>query len=471
VSKWNESVSEYDNFYDALESLRDKRYYLNLFDNKFDITSLQALSTVKFASHKVKGVTLRAPKFYADMNNQQLADFVDVVGMDDGTFRVKNVDTQFQYYLNGHGKVWGGTTTCVLVNEGALSGNIKTYLREKYNGTTLYIRVNRKRKLFVSMDRWSDNSYQGLLKLAGLKKKEWRKHIEEFQLIEQQLLNQCKDETKIEQDAAYITWLEKKKADQKANRKPVVRRTVTKLDDEIVVFEARKAVRGADVVYEKTTKKLCDLPKVGKMVVYCDVNEKPENNSFARAIMFADKPEKVAFYAFNTRDIKHIKDFTNFVTMDKLKETKPFARMATFFYIENLRKYEPPKMDLVSEAMAEMKRLRVKMDKYVSSKSYWLDEEVKAAIIEQAKETGAWDMTIWADIQKYEKEIKKYGFMNLLKDTTSWKTSEVEKEIARNMIYVMLKFQIKEGKAIEESQLVPVKKPAEVTADPKLAKV
>ena len=84
-------------------------------------------------------------------------------------------------------------------------------------------------------------------------------------------------------------------------------------------------------------------------------------------------------------------------------------------------------------------------DRIVSYKTKHLlkvDKEVGRLIVKNAFVNNDWDFTIFSDVEKFAKFIRKFGFLRVFdKYSGSYQQSDTDKRLLTNMMYIMLKHQ------------------------------
>lgn len=454
VEKWNAKATTFTDFPSAIYTLSKNQRQLDLFGKTFHIEVCEKHGGVIFAPAIIPNITLRDPSFYLSildyMHNRWGVDAIE----DRGVWRKKHLNYDWSNYFSS--KKYNATTgtKVVLVNY-AVVGNIKEYLRGKYRDKVIYVNRLENKKLKPPAKSWGGgDTYYEMLQLRGIPKSKWRDYIKEYYIIEDQFHSTFIDERNIESNPLYIQWLQAKRDLAKANRviKPAKSKALAKGEGDITVYVARLPLRSADieVAYDKVKKGISSLPTTGKLVVYGDIKE-----NFPKWLVVTGLSGRFNVWAFNPTEIKYVKDFTNFVTLEEFMETKPFARMATAFLIEQLLKQEPSQMEIVRSTFPKIDEQKKKLKKYLDDNLCYGGEEVKSAVLEMAAESNTWDMTIHSELIDYGKKVRSFGFLNALKDGNDWRTNQITKKIIQNMMYIMLKHQKLNNTLVEEYDLVP----------------
>ena len=454
VEKWNEGCSTYNDFPSAIYTLARAQRQLSLFNKTFDIEMCEKYDGIKFKPADVAGITLKDPSFYLGLLND-ITDTWEADAVEDrGTWRKKHIKYDFENRIASMKYNANNDSKIVLVNY-TVAGNIKEYLRSKYKNKVFYVKESSsKRGLRHKNGSHSFETYYNMLVLRNKPKDKWRDYIKEFQTVVSQFQSTFIDERDIESNINYINWLQAKRDLAKANRvvRPAKSKALAKGEGEITIYKARLPKRSADitVAYDKVKEEISTLPKVGKLVVYGDIND-----TFPVWLVVGSLHGQYKVWAFNTTELKYVKDFSNFVTVEEFIETKPFARMATAFLIEQLLKQDLSRMDVVTTTFPNMADQRKKLKDYMSEHLPYASDELKSAVIDIAAEINNWDMTIHSEVIDYGKKVRSFGFLGTLKDSTDWRTNDVTKKIIQNMMYIMLKHQKLNNTLVEDFELVP----------------
>jgi anti-sigma regulatory factor (Ser/Thr protein kinase) len=457
TAKRNEEIQEFDNLRDARLTVISSHKRLTLFDKEFTITGLCNVSTIPSVEPKVKDIEFRKPSFYLDRIHYIEKEWECNALDDRGTWKKKHVKYDFHYDLERDSSL----SRIVLVDY-EVSGNIKEYLRQKYKTTytkTYYVfKTPVKRALEYKVDDKTVDyeSYENVLQLTDIPKEDWDFYIEEYKNVIKQYEGTFIDERGLPVKEEYTKWLEQRKEDRKAGRIPSFSNYIAlnKEEGDITLYKGRYASRGKGIVYEKDKMPIEDLGQIKHLVIYCPVKEEI-NEDWAWRVL---KHYKI--WKLNPSEIKHVKDIKQFLTIKQFMASKAFARMATAIFIKDLIDNEPKSRDIIKEAFNEIKLLREELDKYVyreDVRNFSTSKEARTAILEQAKESGNWDMEIYPTAKKYEHLIKQFGFTNALKD--SYYLSETEKAIIKNVMYVMMKHQKITNSLVEDYELVPKPQP------------
>lgn len=442
VIRYNAEVVSFEDIHTAYPFINNHYKQVELEGTKFTINDILPYSGIQEEDAKLKGAVLNNPRFYQSRYVDLLEEW-DINAVDDhaGRWKKKNI----YYYFKKAPNNWSSMPdpTIVRVNKG-LAGHVKEFLREKYGENTVYIEETRVRTL---------DSYKALLLLTD-KEETWRAKIQEWQTIRDNLWNTWKDERKVEDTKKFKKWIENKKATQKANRKQGItngkHQVLNKQKDEVTLHYARQHSYGNVAVFDKKTKKISELDKMGKLTVLLTQKEMEKKEWLHNWLAF----KEVQFIYVGERDRKYVKN-KHIVSMEEFKKTKPFARLATACLANELWGALPDNEELIYEAFPKYKDIKQKIEDYIGDEGVYIPKELIPIVLEEATEFNNWDFNIYSDILEFQKIIRKFGFIDLIQEGDTM--TEEQKKIAKNMLYVLLKHNKITHHLLEEMELVDKK--------------
>lgn len=438
VDKYNDTVSEFANIEEAYSFIDNYSKQVILEGYQFTINDLIPYASHNLEDAKLKGAVLNTPKAYKKLYINMLEEWEPTAhDTYNSIWKKKNLHYDFFRTPNS----WGELLQKIRVSPG-LAGNVKEFLREKYGKNTIYVQKLADTKL---------GAYRALLLLDQNKKSEWRALITEYQLIREGLWNTWKDETNVVNTKAFKKWETKKKATQKANRKKGItngkHQVLNKQKGEITLHIARSHKYDYVAVFDKKTQKIADLDKLGKLSILLDKDWLEKKEELYKWLRF----KQVQFIYVGERERKYVNN-KHIISMEEFKKSKPFARLATSCLAENVLRALPGNEDLIYEAFPKYEELKEKVKEYYEAADYLVDDELHPVILEEATEFNNWDFNIYSDILEFQKIIRKFGFIDLIKD--EWKQSIEQKRIAKNMLYILLKHQKINHALLDEMELV-----------------
>jgi ribosomal protein S8 len=450
ADRYNQTCIERENLLQAYDEIGKEEKYITLEGRLIEFSSLLEHTKVKVDEIKVKGISLKEPKFYKDHFSDLLYEYTPVAYLDEND-NWKKKENKFASIT----KQIFDKREVVVLNETPV-GRFKTYLRESYPCRTLFVVRNRKRKLGTSNNHHSYSSYRYILGLTIKNKSEWREYIKEWQYVRDTITAGFKDGTGLERGEDFQQWLEEEKKRQKEARQrgecSSNYKALNKQKGEITVNTARKHTYQDYAVFDKGTEMIESLYRTPKLTVYFKKDQLSENADFIYKAMTC--LPNVRFVWLNDREIKHVENLKNFKTKSQFMFSKPLKRYITASLIKDYLNLVPDNEEMIYEAFpkyGEMKqKLRNYMNQHNESGSTALYTELKRVAIEN----NLLDEEIYPLLKEFRKIMDDFGFLSYLKDTTSWRTSEAEKKIVKNIIYTMLKAKKVSCKLVEDYELV-----------------
>lgn len=467
--KWDDEVSEFDSFRDARESITTNDREVKVGDQMFDVKDLFKEFNIQVKPPRVKGVKLKSPKYYADLDDKLLGKWECTAIDHNKTWRKSHLKYDFQrQFLNNNSSGY----KFILVNE-SVSGYYKDYLREKHPATgsnrVFYVEEARRFRMADGVTP-IDLTYDHLCGLTANMPHPHQDYIDELELVVSHYEKAFIDERGTKSSKVFQDWVDARRAQIRAGAKPKTPGTYVSLDkqeDEITVYTARPAKVGNAIVYEKGKEKIEDIRKIKgtnstgtytkKPTVYVEVGEEVIHDRIVETFM-----ESFNFVKLNPTEIKHVKHLNYFISKQKFMEAKPLARLATAFLIKEILDLDPPNADIVNVTFGEMGKLRQKLVEYSKTElegNRSTNSVLKKVILDDAKERNNWDRSIYADAMLYKEKMKPFRFLSLLKNTDKWYNNEEESAALKNILYIMLKHYKVTHKTVDEFELLPKVQP------------
>lgn len=446
VDKWNENVSEFDNIIDGKDTILSSRHDLTLFEKGFDVNYISGFSSKQFKVPTVKGISVISPNLYAS-RLRNIMNVYDYEAFDTrGTWKKKYLYYEFESALRNFHSEWAAK---VVVVDFSIVGHLKTFIRNKFNSSKqkyIYVKRNNNIKLF---HHTFERSYYQMLSLQNLPKDKWRDAIKECQAVVESVQSLFIDARGLNTSKEYLDWLETYKADRKAGRVPSESNYVAlgKEAGDITVYKARIAIKGNDMVFDKTKCKISELQKTFQKSLNVYVTEGAFPSYWVKLF------PKVNFLKFNKTEVKHVLTIKNFIKKEQFMNTKPFARVATALFIGDLLGNEPSLTEIAISSFKDLENKREQLKEYYGKYQQHCSNTLKQMIINEAKDNM--DMSIYPVALEFEAFIKKIGFLKVLKETGTWRTSPAEAAIIKNITYIMMKHQKLTGELVENFDLIP----------------
>lgn len=441
IGKYNEEVKKYKTFPEAFPHISRGSHSYTIENEDFYIDTIKEHSTLNFEEPTIEGVTLRESPYYKNKYYELVGNW-DIVAHDNrrGRFTRKNIgDMLIKRAIDQYCSI-------VKVNY-TLSGNLKEYLRQKHGVNIVYIQPKYKRSL---------NWYMLNLGLLGIPKDKWRNYIKEYQFVEEQIFNRFEDEFDLENKEEYKEWLIEKIRIRKENKEKGVSNYegLNKQKGQITINTARSHTYTESVVFNKVVIDISELNRLGKLSVIVQRNmDRKELYGYIRAF------PNIAFSWIGEREIKHIKENKHFITMDEFKQSKPFARLATALLIEDILELVPDNEEIIYSAFPKFDELKQKLVDYNENEGTVVKKGLREIILQGAKDNEIWDTNIYSDVLEFQKIMSKFGFLSFIDLNNNY--SEEQMRVAKNLVYIMLKWQKIEGQLVTDMELVP-KVPQEV---------
>ncbi len=427
VTKYNDTVREFPTFMEAYDYLGNYTFKVNLKENgqDFTINPILNYTTTKVLQPKIKNVTVQDGIFYKSREHYLLQGYAACGYMDTaGKMRTKERSIGKDWLIFHHKKI------PVLVDN--FVGNVKDYLKTKYGKDTLYVRkTNFVRHLGGKVDNnshvgMSNDSYYNILNLHGIPKRQWRAHVDEWNLVVSTISDTFVDETGVENTQPYIDWLAKKHADQKAKRLAGVvagnYNGLNKQQGDVTL--AYSYERYGKIHYKKSPYPIADLTKRKELTVLLT----EEDCEDSKPIIRMNRCPNVKFALVGKLERKKIPAFHQFITFKEyMMESKPFARLASAILFQRLTK----EYEKLSRHKNGVFRLCVEpLQKDVEKlEKYWQanltdcgDSKTESLILDTAEEHKLFDLQLWDVYQKVRTDLKKYDFVNLLQEPNYYDT-------------------------------------------------
>jgi len=429
VSEYNKNVVEETSFRKIYSIISSKDIVFNLFNKDFNINGLINISSISVTKPKMEGLVYKDFEYYYKLADTIL-NYWEPIAYDRGRLEKSQLNYGFKHSCL-YNSYWKEKTTVVLVDY-ALTGNIREFLRQKHGRFTYY--VTKKPLDSVNRRLFIDDA-----------------HFEEFKYVVNNVENEFIDETKTKSSEIFLDWVKDRKEQIKNSKIPIkgAHVVLNKQAGEITIFKGRKAQKGDKSIYEKSKIAISALNDFRGLTVYCSIEEEFNKNWVLNF-------PKVRFLKFNTKEIKHVTKLKHFITKEQFMKSKTFARIATAQLIRNLLESNPINKhdNLLEEMFKSYADLRKRLVDYRNENYHSISPDIGNAIIEEARESNNWDMNIYADVVEYEKIVKKFGFITVIERPSEYDNNLIKREITKNLIYVMLKYQKITGTRMDEFELV-----------------
>lgn len=421
MEKYNESITDKADIKSIMESYNDKWKYVDGSligrDDRIDITNLLEHATIPVKQPKLEGIELLDLRRLAEKGRDYfLGEYQVKYRYQNGRFNnAKNYWT-----TNMRPQDMDNHCAGVYVFSDRLTKTKQDYLRgvlgDSYK-TVFFVKKDKPFKL-RSGHQIDYHTYWSLLKLENYPKSQWRQIIQELQHV---VSLYAKDF--VDCDAIEIpqTWTDA----QKAKRMKVLAKTTTvngvkkvRMKGEFSGKVGTKMEINMTDQYAKFVPnafKMEDIHKVNKLHVYSTEANKKQLD---RLWSVFNAHVNFVIVAQATHDNLNKADLHNWITLEKFMEGKnrPFRTMATELLVEQLirdRKYTFDRINLmygVSKDLAE--KLNTLYEYNRSNSRPYADNNVKATIIDHAKENNLFDQPIYTIYKQVNEVFTKLPFLN-----------------------------------------------------------
>lgn len=433
VTKYNNTVKEFGTFREAYPYLGTAHPELFL-DPKdvhkgfrsFPIYPIADYSKTKVSSPRVKGVELIDATFYKNRAEDLFYEFI-VVGYvnSSGVFRTPKGFSG----MSPRNQLLHYNKNPVLVNEG-LKGNMREYLKEKHGRDSLFVRLNPvERKLGSTKANHDFTSYTSILDLHLKKKTEWRKYIDEWKFVRDQLHTEFVDERKADLTKEYQDWLEKRKFALSSKRKTHVYKGLGKQEGDVTIAYINSHKRG--IGWAKSAYPIANLTKNRYLTVLIEDDDDESKEKAKRLYKMLKCTDTVRFAIVGKKERKKIPDHFQFINFQQFmtRDCKPFMRLASALAferaLEEFYKVSRYKNGIFQHCLAGLLKDSKILEDYVTKNmNNGVSDEVTELILTVADEHKLYDYELWDLYLRMKEGTKKYDFITCLVEPRIWDNEE-----------------------------------------------
>lgn len=455
VDKYNAKVKDFDTLLEAINHIGTKTYYVTVENNTLNVTSLFAHTDVKPNKPKIKGIELNKQELYKNNFEKLFHEFIPIANLQGDSWAKKNfltVGTQVRE-----------NNEVVVLSETPV-GRFKTFLRHRYEMDTLFVVKERKLRLFNHA--YNGVSYKSILELKQYERVLWRSKIQEWQAIAKTMIDTFTDGTGLQNSEAFKEWLEEEKQLQKERRNNGTSsgnynyKRLNKEKGDITLMIGRKHKYESSVVFDKETAKIEELHRRPFITVYYKKND---DINHSKLVDFIEAFQQYKFVKIGEREIKHVTDKHNFLTMEQFMVSKPLSRFATAMKINEILELVPENEDMMYASFPNIKTTHDKLETYARENYTTCSQALKIEILKHVEDNNLWDMEIYGEVMTFRKDVLEFGFLNFVEPKTNWRKTQDQINVAKNICYVLLLHKRRSGKMIEEFELVakPIPQPVE----------
>jgi len=416
IEKYNETVKETADLKTVIDYFDSNNRYLKMGKSSWDVHPLSKFATIDIAAPKLKGINLLDMQKIVRLQEYMLGEY----------------DAKF--YVNGktmrEAKRYSNATSIkqlsrtVYVYEGdKISGLKKDYLKsiqpDKYTDS-LIVRKSRSFPLRSKSGRGDYDNYYTMLKLGNHPKSEWRQRIQEFQSIINGYTSQFVNVDTMEVPQSFIDARKKQRISTgqiKGTGAASGPRRV-KLKGEMICKQAVELERWVDGKNCKWVSKTYDMAKFHQnpfLLIYGKQEDMDKMDKWFKPT----RGLKIELAVLSERELKLVEkiELHNLMSFSKFMEgkNKPFQRIATACFIDWLTdeyKYVFRNHECLEPISTDLHNKVESLREYRNSYFKSMDDSVRDAIIEHAKEHKAFDLSMYSTVVEIENICKKLPFLN-----------------------------------------------------------
>lgn len=436
IEKYNETITDTDDVRQIVEYFNSSSRSLKFNNGSWDIHPLAQFATIQMAKPKFKGTTLIDPERIYKVQEYILGEYEAKFTTDGRTMRevkrwhqstsIKNLSSDAYFYEGER-----------------ISGLKKDYIKSLQAGIHRDACILRKVKsfrLFPTKGRSQEyDNYTNILRLYNHPKSQWRQLIQEFQLIIKSLTDTFIDVDTMDVPQSFIDSRKKQRVTAgKASGTPGVRRV--KLKGEMVCKQAEELERWVQGKSCKWVSKTYDMAKFhqNKFVL---VYGKQEDADAMDKWFKPTRGHKIELAILSERELKVVSaiQLHNLMPFSKFMEgkNKPFQRIATACMIHQLSKRYDAAFGKCENLETISSNLAAKfeaLNKYREDNYKYMDDEVRNAIIEQAKKTNGFDPEIQPIVNEVKATLEKFPFIETIMESMNRYESDRNKELQQVLI-------------------------------------
>lgn len=434
VTKYNDTVKEFDTFKDAFPYLGvgHPTLYIATPDNNrvegFPLNIISHHSNIYILQPKVKGITLRNPEFYKRHREDLFFEFIPV-GYTNRSGIYRNWKNGGWTALSCANVVFQQKGAPIIVNDG-MKGNVREFLKMKYGKDQLFVRVNPEERKLTGDKKVDYTSYVSILDLHLKPKKLWRPLINEWKFVRDQVFKEMKDERMVESTKEYQDWLEKKKSDLRSKKKPTVYKGLNKKAGDVTLSQIYTHKRG--VGWQKYVHPIAKLTEKRYLTVLLDDNDK--DKELAKKLYRMMGNDKVIFAVVGKKEKLKIPKHFQFINFERFmtRDCKPFMRLASAIAfdkaLKDFKKISRFQEGIFQNCLSGLINDSDRLAEYVYKNLKDIDdEEVEKYILQVADQHKLYDYELWDVYTRLKEGTKKYDFIACLIEPRVWDEEERKK--------------------------------------------
>lgn len=401
VKKYNENIQEFKNLKQAWEHINNSSKYVTICEKKFEVTSLEKYSDVKFNNIKVENIKYIPLKLFKSNLDNLYYDYNIVGDLNwNGNFREKNVSTSKYRILEYKS----------LLVDSNITGWFREYLK------TLDYKVFVKHSIFKTQDL---KYYVKLLNLKDYPKSDWRNIIQEWQRVKKEFVSETiVDGTNLHLSKDCLDWKEENKSKPKYSN--YVSKKLNKQKGDITIHYVKKTFGRSGLTFEKKTHPISKLHQLKYDLLIFQEEDKEIAKEFHSELKKFSNYKCVFISKGEIKKLPNTKKFKMFAKIkQKPQELKLFSKIATaLLYDKELQLYnsitynlEDTLLENISDNLYEsLKTIKEYVNKYEGD----YNNNVKI-ILEKAYETNDFDLTYESEYQSLKRFNEKFSFLKFMK--------------------------------------------------------
>jgi len=436
IEKYNETITDTDNVRQIVEYFDTSTRSLKFNNGSWDVHPLAKFATIQMAKPNFKGTTMIDPERIYRIQEYILGEYEAKFVVDRKTMR----DAKRYYQITSVKRLYDN----VYVYEGErVSGLKKDYIKSLQAGNFRDACILRKVKsfrLFPTKGRSQDyDNYYNILNLHNYSKVHWRQLIQEFQLIVKSLTDTFINVDTMDVPQSFIDSRKKQRVIAgKASGTPGVRRV--KLKGEIVCKQAEELerwVQGKSCKWVSSTYDMAKFHQNKFILVYGKQEDAEAMDKWFKPV----KGHKIELAILSERELKVVSaiQLHNLMPFSKFMEgkNKPFQRIATACVIDKLTdRYDASfgKCENLATISSNLAAKFETLNKYKNDHFKYMDDEVRNAIIEQAKQTNGFDPEMISIVNEVKATLEKFPFIETIMESMNRYESDFNKELQQVLI-------------------------------------
>jgi hypothetical protein len=420
IEKYNETVKETTDLKKVIDYFNTDSRYLKVGKSNWDVHPLSKFATVAIAAPKLKGINLLSMERLVKIQDYILGEYDAKFYVNSKTMR----DTKRYYQTTSIKKL---PHTVYVYYGDKVPGLKKDYIKSLQPDAYTDALIVRKVKDFPFRPKFGRSDYDNyytILQLSQHPKSEWKQRIEEFKTIVKSYADNFVNIDTMEVPQDFIDSRKKQRISTgqiKGTGVATGPRRI-KLKGEMICKQATELERwvdGKDCKWVSTTYDMAKFHQNKFILVYGKQEDMEKMDKWFKAT----RGMNVELAILSERELKLVEkvELHNLIPFSKFMEgkNKPFERIATASLIDKFYDEQRSIFNNSSALRSISTDLQNKIDamgeyrrKYFKN----MDDDVRNAIIDQAKEIGAFDQTIYSDCKAVINICEKFQFINTLLD-------------------------------------------------------